>query len=335
MLLGHANVVSQTPKGRPASVWERGRNLIFLNSMRSPFPSDIVCTRTLFFMIAMICSTAGIASAQSSRAESSREFMRLLELAKDSPSNFSWSSEAQTSELEKRIDDWRSNLLPLGGSAYAVFRNVDAESAADTDVRYARQDHRRYVALVDREVASVDEALEELLREKKNSHPDVAYLKLKARRVWWEIAKTLAPRSAAQAAQKVFSLVDKAGSLADFRAATSQRREAEVDSVRMPKAAAKDAQFSKLSERAFKNTGWNEKLLRIVITDKAWTPVRHAVSGKVIGRRRGVALAAKQGSGTCMLYTMTISQDRNGSGFTDPQRYSHDAKPIACKNVNK
>ncbi|MET0753573.1 MAG: hypothetical protein ABWZ66_09375, partial [Pyrinomonadaceae bacterium] len=76
--------------------------------------------------------------------------------------------------------------------------------------------------------------------------------------------------------------------------------------------------------------------LRSVVTSSDWTPVRHEVTGVLIGRAIGVISALKLPDGTCRRETQTWVQDYDGRNYTNLHLDGfRDQMDMACENALK
>ncbi len=76
--------------------------------------------------------------------------------------------------------------------------------------------------------------------------------------------------------------------------------------------------------------------LRTVVTDTDWTPLRHEISGVLIGRAISAMSAMKNKDGSCYRETQTWTQDYNGSTYTNLRITGiRDETDMACENAMK
>ena len=76
--------------------------------------------------------------------------------------------------------------------------------------------------------------------------------------------------------------------------------------------------------------------LRSVVTDTDWTPLRHEISGVLIGRAISAMSAMKNQDGSCYRETQTWTQDYNGSTYTNLRITGvRDLTDMACENAVK
>lgn len=76
--------------------------------------------------------------------------------------------------------------------------------------------------------------------------------------------------------------------------------------------------------------------VRVVITDRDWTPVRNELTGVLIGRAITAVTAMKLDDGTCRRETQSWLQDYNGSTYTGLRLDGfRDQLDMACENALK
>lgn len=88
--------------------------------------------------------------------------------------------------------------------------------------------------------------------------------------------------------------------------------------VMMPAAGMKNAALEKqIMDLENSTQGAGEaKMVRVVITDKDWTPLRHEVTGVLIGRAITTTVAVKGGDGVCFQQSRTYTQNYNGKSYS-------------------
>lgn len=128
------------------------------------------------------------------------------------------------------------------------------------------------------------------------------------------------------AAVGAFYYDNRAGNGGDSAAIT-----AGLKAVTMPAASKKFAALEKQMA-----TAAGASTLRTVVTDADWTPVRHEISGVLIGRAISAMSAMKNQDGTCYRETQTWMQDYNGSTYTNLRITGiRDETDMACENAMK
>lgn len=79
-----------------------------------------------------------------------------------------------------------------------------------------------------------------------------------------------------------------------------------------------------------------QKVLRVIITDRDWSPVRHEVTGVLIGRAITLMVIYKDEEGVCQLEPSTYIEDYNGRTYSGLRLYGFKSEGIiACENVMK
>ncbi|MFK7927546.1 MAG: hypothetical protein AB8H79_05125 [Myxococcota bacterium] len=150
----------------------------------------------------------------------------------------------------------------------------------------------------------------------------------------WEVAASVVDEAAVRSVRdQLKTLATVKPSLAAARAADKADAAQRLASVVMPGAVSSDPVAIAAGKQAFQRTGWNERLLAVSVQSPDWQMIRHPITGAVVARHRSVVIAAKQASGDCNKYDMTIRQDKSGSGWSAARRYSHNTAGILCKKV--
>ena len=124
---------------------------------------------------------------------------------------------------------------------------------------------------------------------------------------------------------------EQTGGLSGFRDKIALNRKAFSKTVRMPVAVTQNEKVEALVKTAFNNMGWNEEVLKVHLLSHDWKLERNQEF--IIIRTYDAAIASRQQSGECMLYTFTISQDEINGQFTSPRRLAHSAVMIAEENI--
>lgn len=109
----------------------------------------------------------------------------------------------------------------------------------------------------------------------------------------------------------------------------------QIAQVFMPKA---NPKFASIERQMVAELGKlpGGKVLRAVVTDSDWTPLRHEISGVLIGRAITAVLAVKVDDGTCFRETQSWTQDYNGNTYTNLRLTgTREREDMACENVSK
>ena len=107
--------------------------------------------------------------------------------------------------------------------------------------------------------------------------------------------------------------------------------EAGKKAVTMPASSGKFAALEKQILALGKGT-----YLRVVVTDNEWTPLRHEVTGVLIGRAISATTAMKNQNGTCYRETQTWVQNYDGRNYTNLHLDGfRDDMDMACENAAK
>ena len=109
-----------------------------------------------------------------------------------------------------------------------------------------------------------------------------------------------------------------------------------ADKIMPPAAKMKNPQLEN-KILAMQNAGRKtQKVLRVIITDGDWSPVRHEVTGVLIGRAITMMVIYKDEEGVCRLEPSTYIEDYNGRTYTGLRLYGFKSEGIiACENVMK
>lgn len=121
------------------------------------------------------------------------------------------------------------------------------------------------------------------------------------------------------------------GSLDDYKEVIRKNSIKRAKLVKLPKAVKHDEEIEALVKVAFESKGWNEEVLKVILLGQDWRLERN--SEFIIGRVYDVAIAAKQKTGICMLYNVTIRQEEVGDRFSLPFISSYNSKAIAEENI--
>lgn len=124
---------------------------------------------------------------------------------------------------------------------------------------------------------------------------------------------------------------EQVGNLAGFREKIALNRKGFAKTVKMPAAVTQNEETEALVRTAFNNMNWNEEVLKVHLLSHDWKLERN--QDFIIIRTYDAAIASRQQSGDCMLYTFTIAQDEINGQFTTPRRLAHTAVMIAEENI--
>ncbi len=109
-----------------------------------------------------------------------------------------------------------------------------------------------------------------------------------------------------------------------------------ADKVMMPAAKAKMPQLENKILAMENALPGKSKLLRVVVTDRDWTPLRHEISGVLIGRVIVTTVAIKDEEGVCTLQPRSYTENYNGRAYTGLHNSGiQPSTVIACENVMK
>lgn len=127
------------------------------------------------------------------------------------------------------------------------------------------------------------------------------------------------------------SFTDQTGGIAGFREKIAENRKAFAKKVKMPAAVTRNEEVEAMVQTAFTNMGWEEEILKIHLLSHDWKLERN--HELIIIRTYDAAIASRQKSGECKLYTFTIAQDAINGVYSTARRLSHTAVVIAAENV--
>jgi hypothetical protein len=163
------------------------------------------------------------------------------------------------------------------------------------------------------------------------------YTTLLFQQAYWEAAsKCVAFKRKEEYAklyQSITATVNGVGGMEGAANLAQKGEENRLKNVKMPAALTTNATMDKEFRKAFEQTGWGETILKVNLLDTDWHIERNELTGVILSRYQSAAIAAKQSNGRCMLYTFTIKQEYNGSGYGSSRRDSHNSNQIACENV--
>jgi len=168
---------------------------------------------------------------------------------------------------------------------------------------------------------------------------------LNSKKLFWQTAATILPEDAAivSASKKYNDFSKTAGSFEDVKSTSKAFQNQKLADKKMPTAVITDTKLESIFKAAFNNeskdTNWDRTLLKINITDRAWTIIKNKYTGAILGRKQFAAIAFKDNkNGECRLYiNYHIYQQYNGSGYNDFAIGKSDmaSDSFLCENVNK
>jgi hypothetical protein len=221
----------------------------------------------------------------------------------------------------KRIDEYNEKVKKLLASSLA-----GAEVCEDYLKNFTEPAKKR-----------IDDYLKEMQKEFVYN-AKIAYRQLVGEEAYWNAAHKVYPnfQQAAEVYKKAKDALAAVGSMEDVAARAFKKRQDRLKNTFMPKAVIVSAAIEAEFKEAFLNEGWNETIIKINITSREWSIIRHAVSGAIICRVQSAAIVAKQKAGNCILYDFTIKQQYTGSGYSNvSSRYAHDVyeTEFFCENA--
>jgi hypothetical protein len=221
----------------------------------------------------------------------------------------------------KRIDEYNEKVKKLLASSLA-----GAEVCEDYLKNFTEPAKKR-----------IDDYLKEMQKEFV-FNVKIAYRQLVGEEAYWNAAHKVYPnfQQAAEVYKKAKDALAAVGSMEEVAAKAFKKRQDRLKNTFMPKAVVVSAALEAEFKEAFLNEGWNETIIKINITSREWTIIRHAVSGVIICRAQSAAIVAKQKNGNCILYDFTIKQQYTGGGYSSVStRYSHDVyeTEFMCENA--
>jgi hypothetical protein len=178
---------------------------------------------------------------------------------------------------------------------------------------------------------------EDIKKAGSEENAKALYTKLLLHQAYWEAASRCPAfkRKAdfAKVYQDITATIQKVGSI-DNAVQLAKKGEADrIKTVKMPAALTTNAAMEAEFRKAFEGAGWGETILKINLLDTDWHIERNELTGVILSRYQTAAIAAKQNTGRCMLYTFSIKQEYNGSGYGSSRRDSHGSNEISCENV--
>jgi hypothetical protein len=178
-------------------------------------------------------------------------------------------------------------------------------------------------------VAQGKKGLQRLIKETQAEYAKpvkFAYRELVGLEAYWDAARRIYPniKEAADLQQQIQQALTSLGTMEQAAAKADARRRERLKNTFMPKAVVTNAALDAEFKEAFVNEGWNESIIKIHILSREWDIIRNELTGAIICRTQAAAIVAKQKNGNCILYSYTIKQQYNGSGYsTVSSRYSH------------
>jgi hypothetical protein len=167
------------------------------------------------------------------------------------------------------------------------------------------------------------------------------YNELLFRQAFWENAAKIFPDEAeiATAYGSIAKTIRDLGTPEQLAAKAAANLNARIDAERLPRAAISDAKLEKWFRDVFTETSQqrnrNYTFLKAVILDANYAIKRNEVTGVILGRSRGAAIAFKDQDGKCKWGIYAITQDYAGGSFSGSGTLSmdFDHKEIRCGNV--
>jgi hypothetical protein len=189
----------------------------------------------------------------------------------------------------------------------------------------------------DRKVADLSKGIDE---STDAEHSRRLYNQLVLRRSLWENASKVFPDEASIRAsyESVSASIKGLGTPDQMAARADKNHNAMVDAERLPRAAVSDPKLENWFKSVFIDTaqlrGRNYTFLKVLITGTDYQVRRNELTGIILGRSRGAAIAFKDADGKCKYGRFTIEQDYDGSKFTgETMSMNVDLKEIRCVNV--
>lgn len=108
-----------------------------------------------------------------------------------------------------------------------------------------------------------------------------------------------------------------------------------ISKVFLPAAKMSNAALQSSMAQALAGNGWKQQILRVVITDSAWTIHRNAF-GAIEFRSIGTAAAVKEPDGRCRYFEISFKQAYRGGGYGRTEQYGvGNNYDMACENVRR
>ena len=221
----------------------------------------------------------------------------------------------------KRIDEYNEKVKKILASSLA-----GAEVCEDYLKNFSEPAKNR-----------IDDYLKEMQKEFVYN-AKIAYRQLVGEEAYWNAAHKVYPnmQQAADVYKKAKDALAAVGSMEEVATKAFKKRQDRLKNTFMQKAVVVSAALEAEFKEAFINEGWNETIIKINITSREWSIIRHEVSGAIICRAQSAAIVAKQKNGNCILYDFTIKQQYTGSGYSSvSSRYTHDVyeTEFFCENA--
>lgn len=233
--------------------------------------------------------------------------------------------ESITAEIEKYADK-TDEVLAVDRASLAS----DLENALESLKKDLSTDAEKNAKLV----KQVGTALEP-------KHAEAAYYELLLRQSYWDNARKIFPAEAeiSKAYEKITGSIGGLGSPEQRAAIAKKNYGAKVDAERLPKAAVNDASIEKILQTAFTRNAEARDLkltfLKAVAVTSDYSLDRHSITGILLGRSRGGAIAFKDQNGKCQWIYYQVYQDYVGSSFSGAWRGVIDSRgsEMRCENV--
>lgn len=171
-------------------------------------------------------------------------------------------------------------------------------------------------------------------------HSRRLYNQLVLRQSLWDNASKVFPDETGIVAayDTISASIKGLGTPAEMAARAEKKMNAVIDAERLPKAAVSDSKLENWFKNVFINTanlrGKNYTFLKVLITGTDYQVRRNELTGIILGRSRGAAIAFKNADGKCMWGRYAIVQDYDGSKYTgETLSLDVDLKEIRCVNV--
>lgn len=153
-----------------------------------------------------------------------------------------------------------------------------------------------------------------------NPRPDDTDQKRDDQARWADVVSALAPGEHAVRVQ-IWAVGDAAGSRSSKQpiaegefVLVTKAGDAVAGTATLPKPAKRDAALEKSMLAAITSAGWEEKPLKVVITDPDWTIERDHL-GTVVARKIGTMIAVKTTAGKCRKFSLSFAQERTGTTY--------------------
>lgn len=164
----------------------------------------------------------------------------------------------------------------------------------------------------------------------------VNYYAIKKYEIYWSTLEKAMPDDVEVKSNAVLARKYAAGlpSVGEIKSTVEANKKASLASVKVPSAIRRDAGMETQFRNAFNAQGWNETIYKINLLDSDWHIERNSLTGVIIGRYQTAAITTKNSNGDCILYTFSIMQEYNGSGYQSTARRSgHNSAYMSCENA--